>query len=398
MAINTVKQEDTLLKEKPAPSSETFVSPQADVSSSLRRPPGSGGGGGGGSGGGGGGGGGEESATNNLSFPVIWSEGTALVQSIPVTDFSFTTPYDVSGDGAITDADKIDGYFQFAQKVPGNLWQAGTYTAMAGQTINVSGIDWGDSLESRPLSVGKPVRVELTLYKDLISGDIVDANGNSVTSLTTFPMKVLANPSSPNEVQGAGATAYPIDDITTVEDDRLNAVAGTEATVYSPETRLVIQQLVGEVPQEGYLVWNDNDNKWTDPDPNDAIGVKEPLTGLTFAGELNVGGKVIYGLSEGGWKPTSAGKYRITFDLPLDGNAQLDLADVINVGGEGETGYAKPQILANNTANLSYVDVLVVAGGGGGRRPLSELTPFEIGNNHNLNPLMAGVNPLVPQI
>jgi len=380
MAINTFKH--TLLKERPTPSSETFSSPQADVSSPLRGP---------GSGGGGGGGGGE-SATNNLSFPVIWSEGTPLVPTIPVSDFSFTTPYDVNGDETITDADKQDGYFQFAQKVKVNVWQAGTYTATDGQTINVSGIDWGDSLESRPLSLGKPVRVELTLYKDLTSGD------SPVPSLTTFPMKVLANPSSPDEIQGAGATAYPIDDITTVEDERLNASSGTEATVYSPDAKLVIQQLVGDVP-DGYLTWNGS--RWIDPNLNDAIGVKDPLTGLIFGGELNVGGKVIYGLSEGGWRPTSAGEYRITFDLPLDGNAQLDNAVPINVGGEGETGYTTPVVLADaaNTINLSYVDVQVVAGGGGGgRRSVSELTPFEMSNNGNFDTLMAGVNPLIPQI
>lgn len=378
-----VRQQLTLLKETPTPAAP-------------------GGGGGGGAGGGAGGGGGgkpvTESITNNLSFPVIWSEGIALVQPVPLSSSKFTIPYDVSGDGKITDADKIDGYYQFAQKNPGNVWQAGTYTPTGVQTINVSTVDWGDSLESRPLSVGKPVRVELTLYKDLTGGDIVDAAGTSVTSLTTFPMNVLANPSSPNEVQGAGATEYPINagDITTVEDDRLNAIPGTQATVYSPYTKLVIQQLVGDVP-DGYLTWDGNNNKWIDPDPTDAIGVKDPLTGITFAGELNVGGKVIYGLSQGGWRPTSTGEYRITFSLPVNGNAQLDQAEVINVGGEANTGYTKPQILADAITNLSYIDVQVITGGGG-RQASSQITPFEIGNNGNFNAVIPGVNPSVPQI
>jgi hypothetical protein len=214
-------------------------------------------------------------------------------------------------------------------------------------------------------------------------------------------MNVLANPSSPNEVQGAGATEYPINagGITAVDDPRLNTLPGTEATVYSPNVKLVIQQLVGGVPKTGDLIWNGS--QWEDnPNLTDSISVKDPLTGLTFAGELNVGGKVIYGLSEGGWRPTSAGQYRLTFVLPPDKNTQLDGAVPINVGGEGETGYTTPVVLANaaNTINLSYVDVQVVAGGGGSRRSVSELTPFEIGNNGNFDALMAGVNPLVPQI
>ena len=43
---------------------------------------------------------------------------------------------------------------------------------------------------------------------------------------------------------------------------------------------------------------------------------------VSFAPELNVGGKYIFGASEGGWKPASLGWFRITFYLSKGSNGE----------------------------------------------------------------------------
>ena len=54
-------------------------------------------------------------------------------------------------------------------------------------------------------------------------------------------------------------------------------------------------------------------------------GVGDPITGFGFAPELNVGGKYIYGASQGGWKPTEIGNYRITFYM--EGGSSVNLSN-----------------------------------------------------------------------
>jgi hypothetical protein len=101
---------------------------------------------------------------------------------------------------------------------------------------------------------------------------------------------------------------------------------------------------------------------------------------ISFAVELNVGGKLIFGGSQGGWKPTSAGFYRITFYSPVETSMSLATAEIGNYGDfgvvapeaaadsdegdEGDEGAATPVV--DQVLNISYVDVQAVAGGGGG--------------------------------
>lgn len=226
-------------------------------------------------------------STNNLSFPVIWSEGVKMTVAGTMLNATLNVPYDITKDGIITDADMLTCgttmAYAYAQKTVGNTWQAENITSIAPVIVNE--IDWGDSLESVDMKVGRPIRVELTLYK------LLD------TPLTGYSMAMLANPSSPDEVQGACATTNPGTNETALTYPSL------EATVYSPYGKIVIQKITGP-----NLVWSGT--YWTG-DAGTPINV-------SFAGELNVGGKVIYGLSTGGWKPTEIGDYRITFYLPTD--------------------------------------------------------------------------------
>jgi hypothetical protein len=284
--------------------------------------------------------------TNNLSFPVIWSEGVKMTLAGTMLNASLAVPYDVTRDGLITDADMLACggtlAYAYAQKTTGNTWQAQNVDAVG--PVYVSEIDWGDSLESSDFKVRRPIRVELTLYKLLDN------------PMTGYNMVMLANPSSPDEVQGACATANPGDN------SNVLTYSGTEASVYSPNGKIVIQLLGGtrEEVLPGDLIWDGT--KWVDGNPDDPTTAGNPIN-VSFAGELNVGGKVIYGLSTGGWKPTTAGDYRITFYLPLDKNAQLRDATVrasaeetITIEAEGTGGGTA---VVDGEKNLTYIDIRV---------------------------------------
>lgn len=273
-------------------------------------------------------------STNNLSFPVIWSEGVKLTLAGTMLNPIMTVPYDVTLDGTITETDMLDCggtlAYAYAQKIVGNTWQA--ENAIASAPVVVNEIDWGDSLESVDMKVGRPIRVELTLYKLLI------------TPMTGYSMAMLANPSSPDEVQGACATTNPGTNETAL------TYPSSEATVYSPNGKLVIQKITGS-----NLVWSGS--SWTG-DAGTPINV-------SFAGELNVGGKVIYGLSSGGWKPTEAGEYRITFYLPADKNTFFDASTIIRVVAETEAvitegGDVGGEAYVDYEHNLTYIDITVL--------------------------------------
>ena len=287
-------------------------------------------------GGGGGGGGHTEPVGNNLSFPVIWSDGAKLTLRGVMEQATLTVPYydyQIDCGGMLA--------YAYAQKVEGNVWQAENITVTGLQDVIVNEIDWGDSLESVDMKVGRPVRVELSLYKTQLDAP-----------MTAYNMVMLANPSSPDEVQGACATELNNSATALTYDS-------TEATVYSPHSKVVIQKVTGP-----NLTWDGV--KW--------IGDAAAPLPVTFAGELNVGGKVIYGLSQGGWKPTSTGEYRITFYLPKDKNAKFDAGTIIRVSAETEAivtaedgGDVGGEAYVDWVNNLTYIDVTVV-GGGGGRR------------------------------
>lgn len=232
------------------------------------------------------------------------------------------------------------------------------------------------------MKVNRPVRVELSLYKDL--GTTYTGEADLPDQMLSFPMELLANPSSPDEVKGAGATQYPITG-TGLPDSRVNTEMSTEATVYSAGAQLIIQPLIGtrEDVAEGDLQWNGS--QWVDNPDQDLLGstdIEDPLTGITFAGELNVSGKVIYGLSQGGWRPTEVGDYRITFYMQPSVNTQLDYAtirqpleeEVAAIAAEegSDTGGGTAVVLSgldpisDIDRNLTYIDISVVRGGGGG--------------------------------
>jgi hypothetical protein len=152
----------------------------------------------------------------------------------------------------------------------------------------------------------------------------------------------------------------------------------TGATVYAGEAAMIIQQYTGNADA---LIWGGNDGWKAEDSSVQVLNTYKP----SFGDELNVGGKVIYGLSEGGWRPTSAGSYRLSFAVPADSNAQLGEA-----GGDGDN-------LTNPSGtdlygDISYLDIKVVpsgGGGGGGGRPRGAVyTPSPSVSTQSLNNVM----------
>ncbi|MHB1570130.1 MAG: hypothetical protein ACYC0H_13125 [Solirubrobacteraceae bacterium] len=273
----------------------------------------------------GGGGGGETTATNNLSVPTIWSDGVGL--TVPGT--YGTTLYDGA---TFTTA---DGTTVWANGDPLNQWQAENVFGVTGTPVNVSQLDWGDSLESKSFSLGKPIRVETSLIED-----------NLPATMTGYTM--LSNGLTKDQEKfGNDKTTYTTN----------------SAYVYSACARLTIQRL--EIsrtdPAVSRMVWDPAGHQWTG-----AGLVASPIVNQPDAAELNGSGKAIYGYN---WTSTDvAGDYRVTFSLngsceaaPL--NTFLTSASAIFVSTEtaavarpaAEPVGSTPKIDSAN--NLSYIDV-----------------------------------------
>lgn len=297
------------------------------------------GGGGGGNGGGPGGGGHTETAGNNLSFPAFIADGYA-VSLIPPESFSFAVAY--AGDYAELTQDEIDWLIAngpwYPQKTEGNLWQAefSVVTVGVGEYFDIDYIDWGDAIEAVDPKIGRPYRLELVLYVDL---DV---------PMVAYPMAELEYPSSKNELQGTNAP-----------NEGVGTYLSNVASVASPNGEIVIQRTEGVDPS--LLTWNAAEGVW------DNAASPEPIA---FSVENNVGGKLIFGASLKGWKPSELGDYRITFylynsDLNLS-NAQIGNYNGITNSVDLVTETENNLPIVDNINNLTYVDVTVTTGGGGG--------------------------------
>jgi hypothetical protein len=292
-----------------------------------------------GSGGGVRGGGHTETVGNNLSFPAFLLDGYSVID-VP-TDL-FTVVY--SGNYSGLTADEI-AYVEangpwYPQKTEGNVWQA-DYSYADNVTINW--IDWGDAIEAVNPKIGRPYRLELSLYVDGL-----------VTPMEAFTMAELEFPSSSKELQGTNTTTY----------------FSSVATVASPYGDICVQDM-DQVDIEA-LLWDPIENQWY---IEDGFGVRTypPKTDVNFQVENNVGGKLIFGASTGGFKPTVLHPFRITFYLEGGSGVLIDRNTKIgNYNGDGSSftevieGETNTPVV-DGTNGLSYVDVMVVQNGGGGK-------------------------------
>jgi hypothetical protein len=263
--------------------------------------------------------------SNNLSFPAIAVDGYTIT---PLSVSSFTVPYTGTYPG-LTDEEialaQANGPW-YPQKTTGNLWQADYVNSI---NEDVTYVDWGDNIESVNPKIRTPFRLEVTLYKAL------------TTTMTAYTMGLLEYPSSSKELQGTNNTTYE----------------NNYATIVSSQPKLVIQYLGSSVP---YLTWDATIYRWTLED--ESVPTNIPVS---FAPELNVGGKYIFGASSGGWKPTVVGYYRVTFYIPSSSGISLKYAIVANASNDfsGPTEGTASFPAVDSTNNLTYVDLLVRAGG-----------------------------------
>ena len=222
----------------------------------------------------------ETTAPNNLSFPVIAVDGFPIAEIADSLQVEYepgdsTNPYPGITDSTYIEYLNNNGPW-YAQKVEENKWQA-DYEIKDSETVTI--IDWGDNIESVNAAVNRPFRLEITLFKQLEE------------PAKAFTMAELEYPSSADELQGTNNVIYD----------------SYVASIISNEPELVVQYLGIDNP--GDLIWDPTTNLWTSTTKLTTIPV-------SFAPELNVGGKYIFGASTGGFKPKFTGYYRVTFYIP----------------------------------------------------------------------------------
>lgn len=356
-----------------------------------------------------------ETAGNNLSFPVIWTEGVAKVlpgdpattrlqgawwywwgidaNDVPLSCAPDPDDMNLCNDGISGSTGSEPGFGAiraYLQKDPNNLWQAESADGSAAP-VNVDWIDWGDNLESVDWYTTSQVRVEVVLFQDLLA------------PMTEYGMRHVSGWGI-DEVHGVAASGDPpIAEVVQYDD-----VLTPKATLYSNCARLTIQKLLFdrlETEKLAELVW-DPQQGWTGLDLvhppifNDAVYTINDGPGY-FNAETNVKGRVIYGYT---WnvrklndkivnQGLADGDYRITFSLdescgttslntyfvePAEGGdpgtqivVPLETEEVIVTAEGGETDSNGAVAKLDYENNLTYIDVRIhnrSSGGGGGSR------------------------------
>lgn len=328
-------------------------------------------------GGGKGGGKGETSIGNNLSFPVIWAEGTTLALRQPPagtaadgvklggawwyvwgvdpsepTDPVFSCQPSPSKQsscfGGSNPGDGTPVYKAYLQKDANNYWRA--YNAPASGTLNVDSVDWGDNLESHTFGLTSMIRTEVVLLKNLPS------------PVLQYAMRHVSGWGS-NEMHGLQTTL----------DNIIQTGPGTQATVYSNHARLTIQKLTSTTP---VIHWDATNHYWTGNGINAPIYNKAVYQAAEgpgyYSAEINIKGKVIYGYTwNAGQLNEGNGVYRLTFSLDPNGggttlNTFFDENTGVVTGSESEEGQAGAKAIVDAADNLTYIDITLGGNGGGG--------------------------------
>ena len=289
-----------------------------------------------------------EVAGNNLSFPVIWSDGvTKTLRGTYETDI-FNGKYFTA-----------DGYNYYIQNDALNTWQAESFNPLAAsiddlnpisdlENVSINSIDWGDNLESKNWPYGSQIRVEVVLFKELDNS--MKAYTMQIEDETQSGLTEVWGAKTSEGEAGPEAITYPSE----------------IATVYSGMAKLVIQKIADSAVD---LTWDPDNSIWTGNDVGAPLfegGVWDATDGPGgYSAEINVQGKVIYGYN---WVTRKtgdgAGNYRITFVLdpnaPIsDINTQFNDATIVVQKvvtiAEDPTSGGVPVILPDY--NLTYIDV-----------------------------------------
>lgn len=270
------------------------------------------------------GGGGETTELgNNLSFPVIWSDGENVSLPLPGVAGAPELPAEAAKEFEVEnpETEEPETIPVWPQATEGVTWQAGSEVALA--PVGIEQIDWGDNIEAKSLSLGKPIRVETTLF------------AKPTEPLEAFEMV--------SEGERQNETFYTTGK-TSLSD---------EATVYSGCARLTIQRLLisREDPYTSQLSWDPTTGEWVGKELIAPAlfngGVWEEAGGGTgYSAEINASGKVLYGYN---WRTSglAAGDYRITFSLDPNCpvatlNTYITEATSVLFSEEGETAAVAP--------------------------------------------------------
>ncbi|MCB0331567.1 MAG: hypothetical protein KDD70_17975, partial [Bdellovibrionales bacterium] len=342
-----------------------------------------------------GGGGHEEGAGNNLSFPTIFAEGIGITGDDVTISHGLRQPpvppgYQLEGEflyGWLDNGVQMlcepqlphcpppaepDVYKIYLQDDQLNSWQA-DWLDGRGSVVEVSSIDWGDNLENQTWTDDSIVRVEVALYKELLTPILGDemwyVSGQGIDEM--WGMKAVEAPSV------VPPTWIPA------------TYESSEATVYSPCSRLTIQKMdasAGDVDNkpQGPFAWNAANNQWdgmvatmVNAPVWESYEAEGPSAGLSA--EVNIKGSLIYGyiwqipqmvfqqgIAKTGW-------YRLTFSLDgtepggtACGNFTLNTsvaAAQVRVAEEGVTEEAAPpqgyDAVVDATNNLTYLDIFI---------------------------------------
>jgi hypothetical protein len=280
----------------------------------------------------------EAEPENDLSFPVVWSDGWAL---------PLRGTFGQAQLGGVYDA--LDGVHWYRQQDPLNVWQAGA-ADLSSAPVLLDWVNWGDNLEARSWTVRAKVRAEVVLLHDLES------------PLPGYEMAHLSGHGS-DEMWGTSGRTYD----------------AAQATVYSHCARFTIQKLTAD-PSVADLIWDVELGQWTGdvlaPVFNHGVWEGAKGHGDGYAAEINIQGKVIYGTL---WDVAASGQgvgvYRLTFSLSA-GNPGLPLNTWFDEGtrvvpseeGDAEESASRSGGIAriDPAHNLTYMDVTIVEGTGGG--------------------------------
>jgi uncharacterized protein YjdB len=228
--------------------------------------------------------GGEETTTgNNLSWPVVFADGTGITGLAVATDPGIrplTTESAAYAElTAVAPTDPMTAFFYTGNVVDAasGYYLQGTASTWRAQIVDGTGkpaynasIYWGDNIAGGTgnLAAGHPIRVEVAL------------STTDGVSLLGYNMPYVVNASSPDEIQGTDGTT-------------LSQVP----LIYSPGVTLIIEQLDGPGGR-----------------------VVATVSSAEYKAEINVGGRIIYGAQ---FKPTVAGTYRLRFVLASDANVNI---------------------------------------------------------------------------
>jgi len=346
---------------------------------------------------------------NNLSFPVIWSDGVSktLRDNYETVNLSgamwywwgtdddgnpescLADPDDqlyCNGDAASTNGpapcenhQDSDCVAVFQQQDSNSDWQAES-ADWSDAPVYVTWIDWGDNLESVDWYTRSKVRVEMVLIQNLDDSKLQygmrHLEGWGIDELWGLATEVVWDPDGDGDFDDAEYGKVP------------EVLDGYQATVYSSCARLTIQKL--SKPRDDTtlsLNWNPNAGEWdgdvTDGDDPALLNkvVWESGDGHGYySAEINVKGKVIYGYTwdvknlndKTGVPLTATGDYRITFSLdgvncPVALNTFFDAArilvpaeEVTAVAEEGEDPGGGAVGVIDVTNNLTYIDVRIL--------------------------------------